>query len=49
MTEILLAILLMFMLALRPGGIVQTAELGAGLRRRRGAPNSSEDELAREA
>jgi branched-chain amino acid transport system permease protein len=49
MTEILLAILLMFMLALRPGGIVQTVELGAGLRRRGGAPNSSEDELAREA
>jgi hypothetical protein len=37
------------MLALRPGGIVQTVELGAGMRKRGVVPNSSEDELAREA
>lgn len=35
MTEVLLAILLIFMLAFRPGGIVQTIELGAARRRRK--------------
>jgi len=34
MTEILLAIALILMLALRPGGIIHTSELGSGVRRR---------------
>jgi branched-chain amino acid transport system permease protein len=49
MTEILLAILLMFMLAFRPGGIVQTIELGARGRKREAVVNPADDDLARKA
>ncbi|OAV51059.1 branched-chain amino acid ABC transporter permease [Enteractinococcus helveticum] len=35
MTEIVLAVALIVMLALRPGGIIHTVELGGGVRRRR--------------
>lgn len=35
MTEIVLAVVLIVMLALRPGGIIHTVELGGGVRRRR--------------
>lgn len=35
MTEIVLAVVLIVMLALRPGGMIHTVELGAGVRRRR--------------
>ncbi|WP_111721002.1 branched-chain amino acid ABC transporter permease [Homoserinimonas sp. OAct 916] len=49
MTEILLAILLIFMLAFRPGGLVQTIELGARRRVRAAAIDTSEAELSRKA
>jgi branched-chain amino acid transport system permease protein len=49
MTEILLAILLMFMLAFRPGGIVQTVELGARGRKRNAVSKPAGDDLARKA
>ncbi|MEO7349419.1 MAG: branched-chain amino acid ABC transporter permease [Terrimesophilobacter sp.] len=48
MTEILLAIVLIFMLALRPGGLIQTFELGAKRRNRAVVATSSDSELTRE-
>ena len=48
MTEILLAIVLIFMLALRPGGLIQTFELGASRRNRAVSVRSSDAELTRE-
>ncbi len=48
MTEVLLAIVLIFMLAFKPGGLVETTELGSG---RRGSKNGngSKDALTRKA
>ncbi len=47
MTEILLAILLIFMLAFRPGGLVRTFELGASRKNRAVPIDVSEAELSR--
>ena len=47
MTEILLAILLIFMLAFRPGGLIQTFELGARWFSRPVASDPAQAELSR--
>lgn len=49
MTEILLAILLIFMLAFRPGGLIHTVELGAKRRKRPPVTSASDAELSRKA
>jgi branched-chain amino acid transport system permease protein len=49
MTEILLAILLIVMLAFRPGGLVQTKELFSSAKRKRAASVTPSNELTRKA